>query len=232
MPLNSFNNKIYIYSSSRPVVFNVANNVVGGIYNYYGGRITLNVQNAFGVHPSNTELLMGNDDSSTISILELSGNNLNIASLVTQGVNATNGIITNNSATSSDFRVNQSIQRTYAGTLAGNINLIKQGSATLTLSAGTNLGVTGLGPRYTGFTAISAGTLRNYALSSNPSNKVSDAQFLPTSLVVNFTTPLSIGDSFILLPGRTINLYPAVTLQNASGRTGTYNSTNSTLSIT
>jgi autotransporter-associated beta strand protein len=137
--------------------------------------------------------------------------------------------IFNNSSTFANLSVNNTGgSSTYTGSISGNINLTKIGSQTLTLSGSTALDV---GPRYTGFTAISAGTLTNYALSSNPSNKVNFAAFTNNTLTVDFLTPPNIGDSFILLPARTVNLYPAVTLQNASGRTGSYNSTNSTLTI-
>ena len=136
--------------------------------------------------------------------------------------------IFNNSSTFANLTANNTAGTTYIGSISGNINLIKTGTNTLNLSGSTALGV---GPTYTGFTAISAGTLINYALSSNPSNKVNFAQFTNTALTVNFTTPPIVGDSFILLPARTVNLYPSVTLQNASGRTASYNSTTSTLSV-
>ena len=137
--------------------------------------------------------------------------------------------IFNNSSTFVNLTANNTSGTTYTGNISGNINLIKTGTNTLILSGGTALGV---GPRYTGFTAISAGTLINYALSSNPSNKVNFAQFTNTALTVNFTTPPIVGDSFVLLPGITINSYPAITLTNAGGRAGSYNSSTSTLSIT
>jgi len=143
-----------------------------------------------------------------------------------QQISANN--IFNNSSTFANLTANNVSNTTYTGSISGNINLIKTGTGTLTLSGSTALSV---GPRYTGFTAISAGTLINYALSSNPSNKVNFAQFTNTALTVNFTTPPIVGDSFILLSGRTVNLYPLVTLQNASGRTASYNSTTSTLSV-
>jgi autotransporter-associated beta strand protein len=136
--------------------------------------------------------------------------------------------IFNNSSTFANLTANSTSNTTYIGSISGNINLIKTGTGSLTLSGSTDLGI---GPRYTGFTAISAGTLTNYALSSNPSDKVNFARFTNTTLTVDFTTPPIVGDSFILLPSRTVNLYPAVTLQNASGRTGSYVSTNSTLTI-
>ena len=115
---------------------------------------------------------------------------------------------------------------TYVGSISGNINLIKTGTGTLTHSGSTDLGV---GPRYTGFTAISAGTLINYALSSNPGNKVNYAQFTNTSLTINFSIAPIAGDSFILLPGRTINQYQSTTLLNGNNKVGVYSSTNSTL---
>jgi len=136
--------------------------------------------------------------------------------------------IFNNTVTFANLTANNTSNTTYIGSISGNINLIKTGTSTLTLSGSTALGI---GPRYTGFTAISAGTLTVHALSSNPSNKVNFAQFTNTALTVDFTTPPIVGDSFILLPARTVNSYPAVTLQNASGRTASYNSTTSTLSV-
>ena len=136
--------------------------------------------------------------------------------------------IYSNSATFANLTASPNGNTTYFGSISGNINLTKTGNAALTLSGSTALGV---GPRYTGFTAISAGTLINYALSSNPSNKVDFASFTRTTLSVTFTTPPSIGDTFTLLPGPTINTYPAVSLTNGGGRTGTYNSTNSRLTI-
>ena len=167
-------------------------------------------------------------------IVDLNGNNQIFNRLsITTGTpfnDVLRNNIFNNSSTFANLTLNNTGgNSTYTGSISGNINLIKIGSQTLTLSGSTTLGV---GPRYTGFTAISAGTLTNYALSSNPSNKVNFAQFTNTTLTVDFTTPPTIGDSFILLPARTVNLYPSVTLQNASGRTASYNSTTSTLSIT
>jgi autotransporter-associated beta strand protein len=136
--------------------------------------------------------------------------------------------IFNNSSTFANLTANNTVNSTYIGSISGNINLIKTGTSTLTLSGSTALDV---GPRYTGFTAISAGALTNYALSSNPGDKVNFASFTSVFLSVAFTTPPSIGDTFILLPGPTINTYPTVSLTNGGGRTGTYNSSNSTLTI-
>ena len=163
--------------------------------------------------------------------INLNGNdqvfrNIQAGSATFADISANN--IFNISSTFANLTANNTAGTTYTGSISGNINLIKTGSNTLTLSGSTNLRV---GPRYTGFTAISAGNLINYALSSNPSNKVNFAQFSRTSLTINFRTPPIVGDSFILLPARTVNSYPSVSLVNASSRSGAYNSTTSTLSI-
>lgn len=165
--------------------------------------------------------------------IDLNGTDQVLGRLTNEGstyVNVSGANIFNNSTTFSNLSCNTISNATYTGSISGNINLIKLGSFTQTLSGNMALGV---GPRYTGFTAISAGTLRNYALSSNPSNKVNYADFQPTSLVVNFTTPPTVGDAFILLPGRTINSYSTggISYTNGGGLRGTYDSRTSTLSV-
>ena len=173
-----------------------------------------------------------NDDNISFGgadTINLNGNS-QIFRSINNGVTGCN--IFNNSSTVANLTINpqNAHNSIYSGSISGNINLIKTNQfSTLTLSGIPALNI---GPRYTGFTAISGGILRVHALSSNPSNKVNYVDFLPTTLTVYFTTPPSIGDSFILLPGRTINSYPAVSLQNVlSGTTASYNSTTSTLSV-
>ena len=185
-----------------PFAINNDTTVLGSAGVGRAGRINLN---------GNDQIFRNIQSRSGVTFFDLSGNN-----------------IFNNSSTFANLTANNTSNTTYTGSISGNINLIKTQIGTLTLSGSTALGV---GPRYTGFTAISAGTLINYALSSNPSNKVNFAQFTNTALTVNFATPPIVGDSFILLPSRTVNLYPSVTLQNGGGTTGTYNTTNSTLTI-
>jgi autotransporter-associated beta strand protein len=172
-----------------------------------------------------------NDDNITFGGTETI--NLNGYDQIFRSMNngGTGNNIFNNSSTFANLTINprNATNSIYNGSISGNINLIKTNQfSTLTLSGIPALNI---GPRYTGFTAISGGILRVHALSSNPSNKVNYVDFLPTTLTVYFTTPPSIGDSFILLPGRTINSYPAVSLINATGRTASYNSTTSTLSV-
>jgi autotransporter-associated beta strand protein len=236
------------YVMSSPVIFNPTSNALTLnsntatlILSSIGNRFTMLRPIAGTVRTDvsfaiNDEIVrIGNDllpsSANKIPLLNLNGTDQiirNIQNNSSNFVSCTSTNIFNNSSTFSNLTANNTSNTTYTGSISGNINFIKTGTSALTLSGSTALGI---GPRYTGFTAISAGTLINYALSSNPSNKVNFAQFTNTALVVNFLTPPNIGDSFILLPARTVNSYPAVTLQNASGRTGSYNSTNSTLTI-
>jgi fibronectin-binding autotransporter adhesin len=201
---NKFNNISTGGNLRTDVSFAINNDtiVLGFAGGIKPGRINLN---------GNNQIFRNIQSRSTTTFSDISGNN-----------------IFNNSSTFANLTANNTAGSTYTGSISGNINLIKTGTNTLFLSGSTALGI---GPRYTGFTAISAGTLTNYALSSNPSNKVNFAQFTNTALTVDFLTPPIVGDSFILLPSRTVNLYPSVTLQNASGRTASYNSTTSTLSV-
>lgn len=166
--------------------------------------------------------------------INLNGNDQIFRNIINNTTNfryASGSNIFNNSPTFAILSANNQSPSTYTGSISGNINLIKTGGSAFTLSGSTALRV---GPRHTGFTAISAGTLINYALSSNPGDKVDFAQFTRTLLTVNFLTSPTINDKFILLPGRTINSYTgAVTLAGAAaGRQGTYNNTTSTLTVT
>jgi len=234
------NNAFNTFTINSPTPSTVTFNVSG--HRFYAFRLMdgMAIMNTSFVI-NNEMLRIGNDTAPNnlkIPLLNLNGTDQilrNINNNSTNFASCTSANIFNNSSTFSNLTANNvttfgyPTNTTYTGNISGNINLIKTGTGTLTLSGSTSLGI---GPRYTGFTAISAGTLVNYGLSSNPSNKVNFASFTNTTLTVDFTTPPIVGDSFILLPARTVNLYPAVTLQNASGRTGSYNSANSTLTIT
>jgi autotransporter-associated beta strand protein len=172
---------------------------------------------------NNDQISFGGADT-----INLNGNDQRFGSI--RGPATPNSNIFNNSSTFANLTSNPGNSETYSGSISGNINLIKVGQFTTQILSG--IPALNIGPRYTGFTAISGGILRVHALSSNPSDKVNYVEFRPTTLTVYFTTPPSIGDSFILLPGRTINSYPAVSLQNVlSGTTASYNSTTSTLSV-
>jgi len=234
------NNALNTFTFNSPTPSTVTFNVSGHrfyIFRLIDGMAIMNTSFVI----NNEMLRIGNDTAPInpkIPLLNLNGTDQilrNINNNSTNFASCTSANIFNNSSTFSNLTANNvatfgyPTNTTYTGSISGNINLIKTGTGTLTLSGSTGLNI---GPRYTGFTAISSGTLINYALSSNPSNKVNFAQFTNTALTVNFTTPPNVGDSFILLPARTVNLYPSVSLVNASSRSGDYNSSTSTLSIT
>jgi len=104
----------------------------------------------------------------------------------------------------------------YNFAISGTGNLIKSGTSSLTLSSARCT--------YTGSTSITGGSIvatRNTAT----------ATFTPTTLTVNFTTPPSIGDSFRFFQGSTLQTYNSVSLIGAPGRTASYDSPTSTLSI-
>jgi fibronectin-binding autotransporter adhesin len=107
----------------------------------------------------------------------------------------------------------------------GGGGLTKIGSGILTLSAINT---------YTGTTNISAGTLRVLKKISGTGSDASftQADFTPTTLTVTFNsaTPPSVGNTFKLFSGATLQTYGSVSLVNYGG-TASYNSTNSTLTI-
>jgi autotransporter-associated beta strand protein len=118
----------------------------------------------------------------------------------------------------SSTAANQSIINAITG--AGNI--IKRNSGTLIFSANNS---------YSGATSIEAGTLRVTTLISGTSGKFSQANFTNTTLTVTFSVAPLAGETYQLFPGATTQGYPAVSLVGATGRTATYNSLNSTLTI-
>ena len=124
-----------------------------------------------------------------------------------------------NAAQSLQFRVNvATVILTISGNIAGSGSISKTSTGQLRLNGTLS---------YTGSTTISAGTLR--AIKTTGASTAT-ATFT-TGLSVSFNVPPTAGMTFRFFAGSTTNTYASVTLVGAPGRTGTYNSSNSTLTI-
>jgi autotransporter-associated beta strand protein len=131
---------------------------------------------------------------------------------------------------SNNFQLNTSIQFrtlgantiTVTGNIAGTGNIDKTGNGTLILSGTLT---------YTGQTIITTGSIQ---ASKTTGISTATASFgIIATLSVSFNVPPAAGtQTFRFFQGSTSRTYTAVTLVNAPGRTATYNSTNSTLTVT
>ena len=127
-----------------------------------------------------------------------------------------------NATHSLQFRVTAAI---YTLTISGNI--AGSGSVNKTSNGRVHLDGT---LTYTGSTNITAGILR--ALKTNgASTATASFPLQGQPLAVSFNVPPTAGMTFRFFQGSTVNTYATVTLTGAPGRTGTYNSANSTLTI-
>lgn len=133
-----------------------------------------------------------------------------------------NILLANNFSTTGvlQFRVTAGgINLTLTGAISGNGSLNKTSTGTLTIY-GNNT--------YAGATTLTAGVIR--VIKSN-SGTTATATFTQTSLSISFDIPPTAGMTFRFFPGTMSRSYGAVTLINAPGRTGSFNSSNSTLTI-
>lgn len=106
------------------------------------------------------------------------------------------------------------------------INLTKIGTGTQTLS-GSNT--------YTGTNSINGGSLivSGAAITGVTASKMTSAILTNTTLTANFNTAPATGETYRLFPGSTTQTYSSVTLtgNGVSGRSATYDSSNSTLTV-
>jgi hypothetical protein len=127
-----------------------------------------------------------------------------------------------NSGASLQFRVNGgAVILTISGNIAGAGSLSKTSTGNVRLNGVLS---------YTGSTNIIAGTLRAIK-TSGASTATATFPVTGTPLSVSFNVAPTAGMTFRFFQGTTTNTYATVSLIGAAGRTGTYNSANSTLTI-
>jgi hyaluronate lyase len=115
--------------------------------NQSGGRVRLGGHQRL---PATTRLILNQQAGSAIT-LDLNGYDQTLAGLASgAGVNASNAILTNSSATAATLTVHGTTDNTCAALITGNIALVKDGSSRLTLDAAHT---------YTGSTTVAGGTL-------------------------------------------------------------------------
>jgi len=125
-------------------------------------------------------------------------------------------------STSLQYRTIGANTITVTGNIAGTGGVNKTGNGILLLSGTLT---------YTGQTIITSGSIR---ASKTTGTSTATASFVTTAtLSVSFNVPPDAGtQTFRFFQGSTSRTYTAVTLVNAPGRTATYNSTTSTLTVT
>jgi hypothetical protein len=193
-------------------------------------NVTLNLGAANALGNSSSILQLGNTSTALEGItVNLNGNNQTIGGLRSftgSGGSSANGTRTITSTSAATLTIDNSSGTNYLynGIISGSISLIKSGSALQTLSLlGNN--------NYSGSTTISGGTLRVTNTVSAPAGSTfTRADFTNTTLAVTFSAVPPTGN-YRLLPGSTTQTYASVSLVGASGRTGSYNSSTSTLTI-
>ena len=124
-----------------------------------------------------------------------------------------------NTGTTLQYRTAGANTITVTGNIAGSGGINKTGNGIINLTASTLT--------YTGSTNRQAGSI----VASKTNGASTATATFSTTLSVSFNVPPTAGMTFRFFAGSTINTYASVTLVGAPGRTGTYNSANSTLTI-
>jgi autotransporter-associated beta strand protein len=122
------------------------------------------------------------------------------------------------SGTSLQYRTVGANTITITGNISGTGGINKTGNGTLDLQGTLT---------YTGSTTRTAGLI----VASKTSGASTATATFGAGLSVSFNVPPTAGMTFRFFQGSTTNTYASVTLVGAPGRTGTYNSANSTLTI-
>jgi autotransporter-associated beta strand protein len=167
--------------------------------------------------------------STSTGSVDLNGYNQSVGGLAsTVPTTGNGGRIVNNGSLDSVLTISSMTgDRTFNGTIVNgstnNISVVMNSAGRTQIFNRAN--------GYTGATSIIAGVLRIAALISGPAGKFSQANFTSSTLSITFSTAPLAGEAYRLLPGATTQTYASVTLIGAPGRTATYNSANSTLTI-
>lgn len=140
---------LLVNSSTRLAV---AGNTFSTLRMDWSGTLTTEVAGAL---PTNVTVVLGTlsnpfNASSHNGTLNLFGNNQTIGRLMDGGTTYVGEVVHNSSATAATLTINQALNSTYLGRVAGNLDLTKGGVGTLTLG-GSNT--------YSGTTIVSNGTL-------------------------------------------------------------------------
>ena len=166
--------------------------------------------------------------SATATITFSSGNVFGTGNVTCSGpcqiITANAVTLPNNFAINSStlqFRTNGAQTYTISGNISGVGGVNKTGNGTVGLSGTLT---------YTGSTAITAGILRA-TKTNGASTATASFPVQGLALSVSFNVPPTAGMTFRFFAGPTVSTYASVTLVGAPGRTGTYNSANSTLTI-
>jgi autotransporter-associated beta strand protein len=117
-------------------------------FTVFGGGSNYLIADRANAWASTTALSLGSSGSTNYGRLDLNGFDQTVGSLSAAGTDASQNIITNRSSTLATLTVNSSSG--FAGTLSGNLALMKAGSGTLILTSNNT---------YTGATTVAGGTL-------------------------------------------------------------------------
>ncbi len=158
--VNAFNLAIRTVDNSSEVVLGGANTYGGSTAVIVGG---LRIAAADDRLPVGTLLEIGNGSNVGTARFDLGGFSQTVSGL--SGIGTTMPIaITNSGASASTLTVNQAANRAYRGSIDGDVNLVKSGAGTLTLSGDFNstgtVRVTGGILAFTGSAAVAASVLQ------------------------------------------------------------------------